>query len=63
MTAQELLKKYGQAHLLRCVEQLSDGEKEAFLSAIKEIDFQVVDSKLFLLLFCSLITNDGFLWV
>jgi len=44
MTAQELLKKYGQAHLLRCVEQLSDGEKEAFLSAIKEIDFQVVDN-------------------
>ncbi len=40
--AKKLLEKYGQQHLLRYYDELSDGERAELLSAISEIDFSIL---------------------
>ncbi len=41
--AKKLLEKYGQQHLLRYYDELSDGERAELLSAISEIDFSILN--------------------
>jgi len=42
--AEQLLKKYGQQHLLSFYEQLSEKEQEEFLRQIKHIDYDLVEN-------------------
>ena len=43
MTAQEILEKYKQEHLLACIDELSDEEYDKLLRQIESIDFSVLD--------------------
>ena len=41
--ALEVLKKYGQEHVLAYYDELNDEEKQSLLSQIEEIDFSIFD--------------------
>ena len=42
--AKEKIEKYGQEHLLRFYDELSESEKESLLNQIEEIDFELMQS-------------------
>ena len=41
--ALEVLKKYGQEHVLAYYDELNDEEKQSLISQIEEIDFSIFD--------------------